>query len=99
MTKITETEIKKLKSETRITDNTIKGFVARCLPSGEITFGYAYTNRTTGKRKYITIGLYGNVTVDRARELAAKYSNEVAGREDPAARTKATAVRSANTVD
>ena len=99
MTKITETEIKKLKPETRITDEIIKGFVARCLPSGEVTFGYAYTNKATGKRKYIGIGLHGNVTVERARELAAKYSNEVAGREDPAARLKATAVRSANTVD
>src|SRR6516225_9282364 len=99
MTKITETEIKKLKPETRITDNTIKGFVARCLPSGEITFGYAYTNKATGKRKYIGIGLHGNVTVERARELAAKYSNEVAGREDPVAKFEDVAARSKNTVN
>ena len=61
MTKITELAIKKLPRNARLTDETIKGFVARCLPSGEITFGYAYTNRTTGKRKYITIGLHGKI--------------------------------------
>ena len=99
MTKITETEIKKLKPETRITDEVIKGFVARCLPSGEVTFGFAYTNKATGKRKYIGIGLHGNVTVERARELAAKYSNEVAGREDPVAKFEDVAARSKNTVN
>jgi integrase len=96
---ITELALKKLEAGERMTDTRIKGFVARCLPSGEITFGYVYTNKKTGARKYITIGLHGNVTVARARELAAEYSGEVAGRADPAADLERDRERAANTVD
>jgi integrase len=99
MTKITELTIKELKPETRITDDAIKGFVARCLPSGEITFGYQYTNKKTGKRKWMGIGLHGNVTVARARELATEYAGRVAGHKDPAAELKVAKTRADNSVN
>ena len=41
----------------RITDTKIRGFVARCLPSGKIQFGYQYGSREA--RRWISIGLLG----------------------------------------
>jgi hypothetical protein len=43
----------------RITDTKIRGFVARCLPSGKIQFGYQYGSRAA--RRWINIGLLGEV--------------------------------------
>jgi integrase len=99
MTKITELALKKLKPKARITDEAIEGFIARCLPSGKISFGYQYTDKATGARRWMGIGLHGNVSVETARELAKKYAGQVAGREDPAAELKVQVARSTNTVD
>jgi hypothetical protein len=43
----------------RITDTKIRGFVARCLPSGKIQFGYQYGSRAA--RRWLNIGLLGEV--------------------------------------
>jgi integrase len=96
MTKITELNVKKLKPGTRVTD---RGLVARCLPSGEVTFGYQYTDKASGKRRWMGIGVHGNITVAVAYELAKKYAGKVAGREDPAAAFKTATARSENTVN
>jgi integrase len=96
MTKITELNIRKLKPGTRVTD---RGLVARCLPSGEVTFGYQYTDKASGKRRWMGIGVHGNVTIATAYELAKKYAGLVAGHEDPAAELKTKTARSENTVD
>jgi len=95
---ITELAVKKLAAGERMTDTHIKGFIARRLPSDEISFGYVYTSKA-GARRYISLGLHGNVTVARARELAAEYSGEVAGRADPAADMKLAKARSDNHVN
>ena len=63
MTKITELNIRKLKPGTRVTD---RGLVARCLPSGEVTFGYQYGSRQA--RRWINIGVHGHITVAIAYE-------------------------------
>jgi hypothetical protein len=52
----------------RITDTKIRGFVARCLPSGKIQFGYQYGSRPA--RRWINIGLRGQRSHQcRARAL------------------------------
>jgi integrase len=99
MTQITELELKRLAPGARITDEAIEGFVARRLPSGKISFGYQYTDKATAARRWIGIGLHGNVTVKEARDLAKQYAGQVAAREDPAAEHKMAAARSENTVD
>jgi integrase len=81
----------------RITDNKIRGFVARCLPSGKIQFGYQYGSREG--RRWITIGLLGEVSVAEARRRAEKYAGQVADHHDPAAELKTKTARSENTVN
>lgn len=95
--KITELALKRLAPGARITDEAIEGFVARCLPSGKISFGYQYT--AGGRRKWIGIGLHGSVTADEARTIAKTYAGKVAGNHDPAAELKKKLARSTNTVD
>jgi integrase len=99
MARITEQALKKLRSKQRITDDAIEGFVARCLPSGKVTFGYQYTDRASGARRWMGIGLHGAVTVDEARNLAKRYAGQVASHGDPAAELKTRTARSENTVD
>ena len=95
---ITEREVKNLAVSAHITDTLIKGFLARRLPSGVISFSYQYTE-ASGRRRWITIGLYGALTVKEARDEAKKYAGQVAARRDPAAEQKAVVARSENTVD
>jgi integrase len=99
MTKITELALRTLPPNARLTDDAIEGFVARCLPSGRISFGYQYTDKATGKRKWMGIGLHGNVTADEARNQAKRFAGQVAARRDPAAELKVKVARSTNTVD
>jgi integrase len=99
MTKITELALRTLPPNARLTDDAIEGFVARCLPSGRVSFGYQYTDKATGKRRWMGIGLHGNVTVDEARDQAKRFAGQVAARRDPAAELKVKTARSTNTVD
>jgi integrase len=85
------------KLDGRITDSKIRGFVARRLPSGKIQFGYQYGSREA--RRWITIGLLGEVTVAEARRRAEKYAGQVADHHDPAAELKTATARSAHSVN
>jgi hypothetical protein len=85
------------KLDGRITDTKIRGFVARRLPSGKIQFGYQYGSRDS--RRWITIGLLGEVTVAEARRWAEKYAGQVADYQDPAAEFKTKAARAENNVN
>jgi integrase len=92
---ITAKSIAKL--DGRITDNKIRGFVARRLPSGKIQFGYQYGSRAA--RRWMTIGLLGEVSVAEARRRAEKYAGQVADHHDPVAELKTKVARSENTVN
>src|SRR5215471_1353717 len=59
----------------RITDTKIRGFIARCLPSGKIQFGYQYGTRE--QRGWITIGLLDEINVAEARRRAEKCAGQV----------------------
>ena len=99
--KITKVAVDALQPGDILADTEVKGFVARRLPSGVITYGLRY--RAAGKQRWLALGLHGRVTPDKARRLAKKGAGEVAENRDPAgereveeARAKAT---SASTVD
>ena len=84
-----------------IADTEVKGFVARRLPSGVVTYGLRY--RASGRQRWFALGTHGKVTPDQARRLAKKRTGEVADDRDPTAereteRAKAIAA-SVNTLD
>ena len=81
----------------RITDSIIRGFIARALPSGRIQFGFQYGSRQA--RRWMTIGLLGEVSVAEARRRAEELRGKVSAKEDPAAEFKMAAARATNTVN
>jgi integrase len=81
--KITKSTVEKLKGVAILHDTEIKGFVARRLESGAITYGYRY--RAAGKQRWLGLGLHGSVTADEARIIAKKRAGEVAHSRDPVA--------------
>ena len=52
---------------TPVSDSEIKGFVARRLPSGTVTYGYRYRDRG-GRQRWLPLGLHGSITPDQARD-------------------------------
>jgi integrase len=104
--KISKRSVDALKTGEILTDTEIKGFVARRLDSGAATYGFRYRDKTTGKQRWVGLGLHGTITADTARVEAKKRAGEVAASRDPVAEreeTRATAKRTkladANTVD
>ena len=81
--KITKAAVDALKPGDMLADTDVKGFVARRLPSGVVTYGLRY--RVAGKQRWLALGLHGRVTPDSARRLAKKKVGAVADDRDPAA--------------
>ena len=81
-----------------VSDSEIKGFVARRLPSGTVTYGYRYRDRG-GRQRWLPLGLHGSITPDQARELAKQRAGEVASGRDPAVERADSRAATANTVD
>jgi len=96
--KITKSAIDDLPKGEFIADKEIKGFIARRLPSGSVSYGLQY-RAPNGKRRWLGLGIHGNVTADEARRLAKKRAGEVADKRDPAAEEKAARNVAVNTVD
>jgi integrase len=94
--KITKRAVDALTAGAILADSEIKGFVARRLPSGAITYGYRY--RTNHKQRWLPLGLHGRITPDEARGLAKRAAGDVARGHDPQAeRTEARIVAEATT--
>jgi len=96
-TKITKRTIDTLAPSAIVADSEIKGFVARRLPSGAITYGYRY--RTNGKQRWLPLGLHGRITPDEARGLAKRAAGDVAHGRDPQAERAGARVVATNTVN
>lgn len=62
-------------------DDEIPGFGVRVWPNGKKTFVIRY--RANGRRRYLTLGRYGVITLFQARELARERLFEVAKGKDP----------------
>lgn len=83
--KITKTQVDRMTAGDILADKEVKGFVARCLTSGAVTYGYRYRDKKTGKQRWLGLGLHGNITAEQARDLAKKAAGEVADKKDPQA--------------
>jgi integrase len=97
-TRIAKRAIDALRAGESLADSEIKGFVARRLPSGTVTYGFRYRNRA-GQQRWLPIGLHGRVTPDEARDFAKKRAGEVADGRDPMAERDSQRAVAANTVD
>lgn len=73
--------LKPRKTVWRVWDSAIPGFHVRVHPTGKITFKFRYT--LNGRQKEITLGIFGAITVELARELAAQNAALVATGNDP----------------
>lgn len=67
----------------RVWDTEVKGFGCKILPSGKKMYIYLYRTRNDPKLKYLTIGVHGSITVERAREMVKGWSADVARGLDP----------------
>ena len=62
-------------------DSAIAGFGIRIYPNGRKTFVLSY--RCNGRKRLMTLGAYGVITLDEARTLARKALVDVADENDP----------------
>lgn len=69
-------------------DSEMSGFGIRLYATGKKSFVLSY--RINGKKTLYTIGQYGKITLEQARELARKRFGEIADNKDPLAARKAT---------
>lgn len=89
--KLTKTIVDKLdhipnKTQTFYRDNDLKGFALRITSGGVKSF--IVETRINGKVKRVTIGKYGNLTVEEARKQAKSLLGSVARGDDPIAEKK-----------
>lgn len=96
--KITKRVVDALAPGTIVADGEIKGFVARRLPSGTVTYGYRYRN-SSGKQRWHPLGLHGAITPDEARRLAKRTAGDVAHGRDPSEDRASTRAAAKNTVN
>jgi len=87
--KITKRAVDSLAPGSIIADEEVRGFVARKLPSGAVTYGFRYRDKKSGRQRWIGLGLHGSITPDQARNLARKRAGEVADARDPVAELEA----------
>lgn len=85
-TRITISSVAALKPGQGIFDSALRGFRARRLPSGTVTFAYEYWHAEEQRSRSLALGVLGEVTVDEARRKAQQHAGVIAGGErDPAA--------------
>ena len=87
--KITKRTVDALEAGAILYDTEIKGFVARCLNSGTVSYGFRYRNEKAQSR-WTALGIHGTITADQARVLAKKRAGEVADSRDPVAEQEET---------
>ncbi len=70
-------------------DDAVTGFGLRIYPSGRKAFVLSY--RTQGRKRLLTLGEYGTLTLDKARDLAIRQKGQVIDGKDPLAERKSVA--------
>lgn len=78
---ITKRSVEALKPGDVLADEEVRGFYARCLPSGVATYGFR--DRLSGRRRWLSLGLHGQITPLQARDIARKHAGAVADSKDP----------------
>jgi integrase len=80
--RITKRQLDAMKPGGWLRDLDVRGFYARCRPSGEIFFQVTY--RTAGGRqRFQTVGRFGDLTVEKARDLARDIKHAARKGADP----------------
>lgn len=69
-------------SDVILRDSIVPGFMCKLTPKGRKVFMVQYRTKTGGRRKP-SLGLFGELTVDQARQLAQDWLTEVRRGEDP----------------
>ena len=69
-------------------DKLTPGFLCKVMPSGRKVFMICYRTRTSQRRKP-AIGVFGELTVSQAREIARDWLTEVRKGRDPSGERKA----------
>ena len=82
---ITKRSVDAMRPGDVVADDEVRGFYARCLRSGIATYGFRYRDQSTGKRRWLSLGLHGQITPQQAREIAQKHAGAVADGKDPLA--------------
>lgn len=78
-------------------DSEMAGFGIRLFPSGKKSFVLFY--RIKNKQYLYTVGRYGKVTLERARELATMRFGEIADNQDPLKERKVSKRKNSHTVE
>lgn len=87
---LTITELKRMRSKAAKdpayseirADGKCAGLNAQCR-RGRVEFKYRYKSPATGQRRTVTLGVFGDITLDYAREEAGKLRRQVAQEVDP----------------
>lgn len=82
--------------EKRIWDDSPRGLGLRVKPSGGATFFVQYRSPLTFKKVRLTLGKYGGLTLEQARDEARKVMGAVAEGRDPAGEKKSAAFEAAS---
>src|ERR1700733_4955029 len=93
--KITIKSVEALTPGGIISDTNPRGVVARCQKSGKVSYFYRYRDKRTGAKHWLGLGVHGDITPARARELAQAKAGEVAGRRNPLQEQRAERVEAA----
>jgi integrase len=104
--KLTDAAVAKLKPEgktrTVYPDSEVPGLELRVAPDGTRSFSLLYRPKGDPKKRRVSLGVYPDVKLGEARELARGYRNEARAGRDPSAERKreiaVQAERRANTV-
>ncbi len=82
--RISKRTVNSLRPGQSIADLEVRGFSARCLPSGAVSYDFRYRT-ATGERRRLSLGIHGAITPDQARARAEKRLDELASDRDPVA--------------
>src|SRR5215467_12712772 len=96
--RITKRKVEALGIGESLLDSEITGFIVRRLPSGKATYGFRYYARG-GKRRWLSLGLHGEITADGARVLAKRAAGKVAEGRDPVHEEQTARAVAINTLD
>ena len=64
-------------------DKRLRGFAARCLASGRISYSLKYTEPTGGRQRWFALGLHGEITAGEARQRAERARGRISAGADP----------------
>jgi integrase len=76
-----------------IVDDNPRGFIARRLKSGTVTYSYLYRDKATGKQRWLGLGVQGDITPDQARKKALKAAGQIQDGGEPVSAAAAAAKR------